>query len=57
MIEGGLELKTEKLAPLPYGEFVNELQKTHYWNSISGVADQDMDSLTNLESKTHKILS
>jgi len=57
MIKGGLELKTEKLAPLPYGEFVNELQKTHYWNSISGVADQDMDSLINLERRlTRKYL-
>jgi V/A-type H+-transporting ATPase subunit C len=57
MIEGGLELNTEKLAPLPYEEFVNELQKTHYWNSISGVADQDMDSLINLERRlTRKYL-
>src|ERR1035437_4915353 len=57
MIEGGLELNTEKLAPLPYGEFVNELQKTHYWNSISGIADQDMDSLINLERRlTRKYL-
>ena len=57
MIEGGLELNTEKLASLPYGEFVNELQKTHYWNSISGIADQDMDSLINLERRlTRKYL-
>jgi V/A-type H+/Na+-transporting ATPase subunit C len=51
MIEGGLELRPEKLAPLPYGEFVNELQKTHYWDAISSVIDSDMTSLTSLESR------
>ena len=51
MIEGGLELKPEKLAPLPYEEFVNELQKTQYWDAISGVTDPDTASLTPLESR------
>ena len=51
MIEGGLELKPEKLAALPYDEFVNELQKTQYWDAISGVTGPDMASLTTLESR------
>jgi V/A-type H+-transporting ATPase subunit C len=51
MIEGGLELKPSKLAPLPYGDFVNELQKTHYWDAISSVTDIDTASLTTLESR------
>ena len=51
MIEGGLELKLEKLATLPYDEFVNELQRTQYWDAISGVTDPNMASLTPLESK------
>ena len=51
MIEGGLELKPEKLAPLPYDEFVNELQRTQYWDVISGVTGPDMTSLTTLESR------
>lgn len=51
MIEGGLELNIQKLASLPYDEFVNELQRTQYWDAISGVAGSDMTSLTALESK------
>lgn len=51
MIEGGLELDTQKLASLPYDEFVNELQRTQYWDAISGVAGSDVTSLTALESK------
>ena len=51
MIEGGLELKPEKLATLPYDEFVNELQRTQYWDVISGVTSSDMTSLTTLESR------
>lgn len=51
MIEGGLELMPEKFAHLPYGEFVTELQKTHYWDAISNVVDSDMASLTILESR------
>ena len=51
MIEGGLELKIEKLAALPYDEFVNELQRTQYWEAISGVVGPDMISLTTLESR------
>src|SRR5690606_19393698 len=51
MIEGGLELDTQKLASLPSDEFVNELQRTQYWDAISGVAGSDVPSLTALESK------
>jgi len=51
MIEGGLELKLEKLAALPYEEFVEELQKTQYWEAVSTVTGPDMDSLTELESR------
>jgi V/A-type H+-transporting ATPase subunit C len=51
MIEGGLELKVEKLASLSYDEFVNELQRTQYWEAISGVVGPDMTSLTTLESR------
>jgi V/A-type H+/Na+-transporting ATPase subunit C len=51
MIEGGLELKPGKLAPLPYEDFVNELQRTQYWDAISGVTGQDITSLTILESR------
>ena len=51
MIEGGLELKLEKLAALPFEEFIEELQKTQYWEAISTVAGPDMDSLTGLESR------
>ncbi|HII90604.1 MAG TPA: ATP synthase A1 subunit C [Methanosarcina sp.] len=51
MIEGGLELKLDKLAPLPYDEFVNELQRTQYWDILSGVTGSDMVSLTTLESR------
>ena len=51
MIEGGLELKPEKLASLPYDDFVNSLQKTQYWDTISGVVDKDTTSLTTLESR------
>ncbi|AKB45241.1 V-type ATP synthase subunit C [Methanosarcina vacuolata] len=51
MIEGGLELKLEKLATLPYDEFVNELQRTQYWDIISSVTGSDMNSLTTLESR------
>ncbi|MFZ2497375.1 MAG: V-type ATP synthase subunit C [Methanosarcina sp.] len=51
MIEGGLELKPEKLAALPYDEFVNGLQKTQYWDAVSGVTDLDTTPLTTLESR------
>jgi V/A-type H+/Na+-transporting ATPase subunit C len=51
MIEGGLELKLEKLASLPYDDFVNSLQKTQYWDTISGVVDKDTTSLTTLEGR------
>lgn len=51
LIEGGLELKLEKLAALPFEEFIEELQKTQYWEAISTVAGPDMDSLTGLESR------
>ncbi len=51
MIEGGLELKPEKLAALPYEEFVNELQRTKYWDAISGVTGPDTISLTTLEGR------
>jgi len=51
MIAGGLELKPEKLAPLPYEDFINELQRTQFWDAISGVAGPDMTSLTTLESR------
>ena len=51
MIEGGSELKPEKLASLPYEEFVNELQRTKFWDAISGVSGPDMASLTPLESR------
>ncbi len=51
MIEGGLELKLEKLAALPFEEFIEALQKTQYWEAISTVTGPDMDSLTELESK------
>ena len=50
-MQGGLELKPEKLAALPYDEFVNALQKTQYWDAISGVTDPDTASLTTLESR------
>jgi V/A-type H+/Na+-transporting ATPase subunit C len=51
MIEGGLELRPEKLAVLPYDEFINQIQKTQYWDAISNLASPDMDSLTALESR------
>ncbi|MHB8102994.1 MAG: V-type ATP synthase subunit C [Methanosarcina sp.] len=51
MIEGGLELKPEKLAPLPYDDFVNSLQKTQYWDAISSFIDQETASLTALEGR------
>ncbi len=54
MIEGGLELNTEKLASLPYEEFVEALRKTRYWDVISGVMVPDMDSLTGLECRLLK---
>ncbi|WP_440956646.1 V-type ATP synthase subunit C [Methanosarcina sp. Mfa9] len=54
MIEGGLELKIEKLAALPYEEFIEALQKTQYWEAISTVTGPGMDSLTNLESRLTK---
>lgn len=50
MIEGG-ELKPEKLAHLPYDEFVSALQKTQYWDVISEVTDLSTASLTILESR------
>ncbi len=51
MIEGGLDLRPEKLAVLPYDEFINQLQKTQYWDAISSVVIQDTASLTALESR------
>ncbi|HWQ47360.1 MAG TPA: V-type ATP synthase subunit C [Methanosarcina sp.] len=51
MIEGGLDLRPEKLAILPYDEFINQLQKTPYWDAISSVASPDTASLTALESR------
>jgi V/A-type H+-transporting ATPase subunit C len=51
MIEGGLELRPEKLAHLSYDDFVNAVQKTQYWDVISGIADSDMATLTTLESR------
>lgn len=51
MIAGGLELRPEKLAHLPYDEFVSALQKTQYWDVISGVTDLSTASLTILEGK------
>lgn len=51
MIEGGLELNIEKLASLPFEEFIENLRKTQYWDAISGVVGPDMDSLTVLESR------
>jgi len=51
MIEGGLDLRPEKLAILPYDEFINQLQKTPYWDAISSVASSDTASLTALESR------
>ena len=44
-------MKPETLASLPYGEFVNSLQKTQYWDAISSVIDQETASLTALESR------
>lgn len=54
MIEGGFALNTEKLAALPYEDFVEGLRKTVYWDTISSVIGPDMDSLTTLESKLTK---
>ncbi|KKH92617.1 ATP synthase subunit C [Methanosarcina sp. 1.H.T.1A.1] len=51
MIEGGLELKSEKLAPLPYEQFIDELRKTHYWDAISSVEGLETASLTIVESR------
>ncbi|MDD4331837.1 MAG: ATP synthase A1 subunit C, partial [Methanosarcinaceae archaeon] len=54
MIEGGLALNTEKLAALPYEDFVEELRKTEYWDALSGVYSPEMKSLNALESKLKK---
>jgi len=51
IIEGGLELKSEKLAPLPYEQFIDALRKTHYWDAISSVAELETASLTIVESR------
>ena len=51
IIEGGLELKSEKLAPLPYEQFIDALRKTHYWDAISSVAGLETASLTTVESR------
>ncbi|AKB17473.1 MULTISPECIES: V-type ATP synthase subunit C [unclassified Methanosarcina] len=51
MIEGGLELNPEKLASLPYEQFIDELRKTHYWDAISSVTGLDTVSLTLVESR------
>ena len=51
IIEGGLELKSEKLAPLPYEQFIDALRKTHYWDAISSVAGLETASLTIVESR------
>lgn len=51
MIEGGLELNPEKLASLPYEEFIESLRKTDYWGAISESISPEMESLTDMECK------
>jgi V/A-type H+/Na+-transporting ATPase subunit C len=51
MIEGGFELNPEKLAQLPYEQFIDELRKTQYWDAISSVAGLETASLTIVESR------
>ncbi|WP_407357116.1 V-type ATP synthase subunit C [Methanolobus sp. WCC5] len=57
MIEGGLEIDLkaiQKLMPLSFEEFINELEKYSYWKEISDMVSPGMKSLIDVETRLKK---
>lgn len=57
ILTGGLELdieEMEKLFPLSFEELLQSIEKYSYWDAISDIAESDMDSLINLETRLTK---
>ncbi|MCQ6963006.1 V-type ATP synthase subunit C [Methanolobus chelungpuianus] len=57
MIEGGLEIgqkDIQRLMPLPFGEFIEELDKYSYWKEISDIVNPGMQSLIDVETRLKK---
>lgn len=57
MIEGGLEIEQkdiQRLMPLPFEEFIEELDKYSYWKEISDIVNPGMQSLIDVETRLKK---
>lgn len=57
MIDGGLEIEQkdiQRLMPLPFEEFIEELDKYSYWKEISDVVSPGMQSLIDVETRLKK---
>ncbi len=57
MIEGGLEIEPkdiDKLMPLSFEEFIQELDSYSYWKEISDVVNPGMQSLIDVETRLKK---